>query len=99
MTPRVRTAIQRIEQAFEAQNWDHPTLLTDAHELAQYAKQAHATIGGGDTAISQRLLEVLEAMVELFEMDEESTTVGTDAWQQIMEARIVIGEARGNPVV
>lgn len=53
MTPRVRTAIQRIEQAFEAQNWGHPTLLTDAHELAQYAKQAHATIGGGDTAISQ----------------------------------------------
>lgn len=53
MNPRVRIAIQRIEQAFESQNWDHPTLLTDAHEVAMYAKQAKVTIGGGDTAISQ----------------------------------------------
>lgn len=78
MRPRVRIAIQRIEQAFEAGNWDHPTLLTDAHELAQYAKQARATIGGGDTAISQ-----LEQEADVYRRERDA------AHHVIIEAGIV----------
>ncbi len=91
MNPRVRIAIQRIEQAFESQNWDHPTLLMDAHEVAMYAKQAKVTIGGGDTAISQ-----LEQEADCYRRERDALQNALSAAKTIARRFAVPGE-RHNP--
>lgn len=59
---------------------------------ASYCTRADAIL----YARAPALLDALEAAVELFEVDNETDTPGTDAWFWLQSARDIIAEAKGS---
>lgn len=92
----VSSMVGRLKDERDAAHAEAEALRRDRDVLVTEELRRNLSVALGDLAAAQaraaKLREALEAVVELFEMDAETNTVGTDSWAALHQARAALAE-------